>query len=110
MELEYRVSPYVTVVQRTSLRKNVQKVFVHGRVTAIEADAFGGWTNLKEIVIEPNSRLERIGDRAFAGTALREFTAPKGLKDIGNGAFADCKELKAAWLNGSLENIGEAAF
>ena len=106
METEYRVPADVTAVQKTAPREDVTRVVVHSGVTAIEADAFRGWTSLEEIVFEGKSRLERIGDHAFAGTALREFVAPGSLKTIGAGAFADCKSLKQVRLNEGLESLG----
>ena len=61
---------------------------------------------METVVFEPGSRLERIGDHAFAGTALKEFVAPGSLKTIGAGAFANCKSLKQVRLNEGLEIIG----
>ena len=84
---------YVIVVRKTDTRPNVRRVVIHKNVTEIAEDAFRDWTNLEEVVFEPDSRLERIGDRAFAGTALREFIAPKGLRELGENAFADCRRL-----------------
>ena len=63
---------------------------MHKNVVEIAENAFQGWTSLEEIVFEPGSRLERIGDHAFAGTALKEFVAPENLKVIGSDAFDVC--------------------
>ena len=106
MDKEFRVPAYVVTVQKTVPKQDVTKVFVHSRVTAIEADAFRDWISLEEVVFEAESRLERIGDHAFVGTALKEFSAPSSLKTIGAGAFADCKSLKQVRLNEGLEVIG----
>lgn len=106
MEKEYRVPADVTAVQKTVPKQDVTKVVFHSRVTAIEADAFRDWTSLEAVVFEGKSRLERIGDHAFARTALREFSAPSSLKTIGAGAFADCKGLKQVRLNEGLESLG----
>ena len=108
--MEFRVPPYVTVMKGEAPLLDVRRVVIHAGVTEIAEDAFRGWTGLEEIVFEPGSRLERIGDRALAGTALRELFAPKGLKELGDGVFADCKELKEVKLNEGLENIGDRAF
>ena len=108
--MEFRVPLYITVVRGKAPKLDVRRVVVHAGVTEIVEDAFRGWTGLEEVVFEPGSRLERIGNHAFTGTALREFTAPKGLKELGEGVFADCKELKEVKLNEGLESIGDGAF
>ena len=108
--MEFRVPLYVTVVRGEAPKLDVRSVVIRAGVTEIAENAFRGWTGLEEIVFEPGSRLERIGDRAFAGIALKEFTAPKGLKELGDGVFADCKELKEVKLNEGLESIGDRAF
>ena len=73
-------------------------------------DAFRGWTNLREVVFEPGSRLEIVGAYAFADTALESFTAPMSLRRIDIGAFANCKNLREAMLNEGLRYIGDSAF
>ena len=109
MDSEYRVPPDVCVIKKVLIpnRPNtvVQKVHIHNRVTAIEAEAFRDWTNLKEIIFEDGSKLESIGARAFAGTSLQYFVAPESLKTIGDGAFADCKSLQKVTLNEGLKSI-----
>ena len=47
----------------------------------------------------PGSRLERIGDGAFAETDLREFVAPPSLREIGHVAFANCRRLARVELH-----------
>ena len=109
--MEYRVPPYVTTMKKVGApRQDVQRVVVHAAVTEIADGAFRDWTNLAEVVFEPGSRLRRVGDHAFADTALREFTAPNGLREIGSGAFMNCKELRTVKLNEGLESLGEGAF
>ena len=65
---------------------------------------------MREVIFEFGSRLRRVGDHAFADTALREFAAPKGLRVIGSGTFMNCKELRTVKLNEGLESLGEGAF
>ena len=109
--MEYRIPQYVTTVKKEGApRRDVQRVVVHVAVTEIMDDAFRGWTNLREVVFEPSSRLRRIGDYAFAGTALREFVAPCNLREIGICAFMGCKNLREVKLNEGLESLGEGAF
>ena len=106
MSQEYRVPENANVVPKTTMRSDVKRVIVHSRVTEIADDAFRDWSNLAEVVFEPNSRLERIGTHAFTGTALKSFTAPDSLRSIGEGAFAGCKSLKEVRLNPGLQHIG----
>ena len=75
---------------------------MHTAVTEIMDDAFRGWTNLREVVFEPGSRLEIVGAYAFADTALESFTAPMSLKRIDAGAFVNCRNLREAMLNEGL--------
>ncbi len=44
--------------------------------------------------IELPATIRRIGERAFAGSLLTEIVLPDGLLEIGESAFADCRELK----------------
>ena len=108
--MEYRIPQYVTVVRRVVPRQDVCRVIVHRGVTTIEEDAFLDWANLREVVFEPGSRLEMVGTYAFAGTALESFTAPRSLRRIDAGAFANCRNLREAMLNEGLQYIGESAF
>ena len=49
--------------------------------------AFRGCATLKRVTFQSPSGLGRIGERAFAETGIKEFTAPSALKEIGAGAF-----------------------
>ena len=113
-ELDVHVAPNVRVVRRILIpfEPNVvaQRVFIHRNVVAIEEDAFRGWASLREVVIAPDSRLERIAPSAFADTALETFSAPDSLREIGAQAFANCRSLRTATLNEGLERIGREAF
>ena len=108
--MEYRVSPYVTVLKRAFVRVDVRRIVAHAAVTEIADGACWDWAGLEEVVFEPGSLLERIGDHAFAGTALKAFVAPDGLRTIEAGAFAGCKSLKEVRLNEGLESLGDGVF
>ena len=108
--MEYRVPENVTVVQKSLARDDVERVILHAGVTEIAEDAFRDWDSLKEVVFAKGSRLERIGPHAFARTALREFAAPNTLKEICDGTFMNCKNLKEVRLNEGLESLGEGVF
>ena len=94
MPLGYYVLSPTTTPWDSTPRSDVRRVIVQGDVTEIGDDAFRDWSNLVEIVFEPGSKLKRIGNHAFAGTALQSFVAPNSLKSIGEGAFAGCSNLK----------------
>ena len=106
MSQEYRVPENVTVVRKSLARDDVERVILHAGITEIAEDAFRDWDGLREVVFAKGSHLERIGTHAFARTALREFVAPSGLKEICDGAFMNCKSLKEVRLNENLERIG----
>lgn len=104
--MEYRVPERVTVVQKTVTRDDVERVVLHAGVTEIAEDAFRDWDSLSEVVFVKGIHLQRIGAHAFARTALEEFAASDMLKEIGDGAFMNCKSLKKVRLNEGLECIG----
>ena len=62
---------------------DIESVTVSRSVQVIEEYAFYGCKNLKEVVFEEGSRLEKIGNSSFARTNLKEITLPKTLKEIG---------------------------
>lgn len=65
--------------------------------------------NLSEVRFLKGSRLEKIGDGAFAGTDIRDFVAPQSLREVGHAAFINCKSLMSANL-GQAEKIGDFCF
>ena len=76
--------------------------------TTIGYNAFEGCTNLSKINM-PDS-IKKIGYYAFRYTSLKEFIAPKNLKEIDTEAFDGCTKLKKIVLNDKLEKIGVSAF
>lgn len=60
-----------------------QKVIIPSSVTEIQKEAFKGWENLREIVFDDDSHIQKIGVGAFSETSLEAFTAPKSLREIG---------------------------
>ena len=47
--------------------------------------------------------MEEIGECCFYGSGLEEITLPKALKNIGNLAFTDCKDLKTIYVENGCE-------
>lgn len=54
-------------------------------------------------------QLEKIGQKAFLGSKVRQVTFPETLKEIGNMAFKD-NELVEVNLPDSVSTLGQAAF
>ena len=80
-------------------------VCVHAGAEVIPVEAFRDLEGLRRVVFQGAS-LRALGASAFRGTALEEFVAPVSLRKIGDGAFADCRNLRRAVLNEGLERIG----
>lgn len=59
------------------------------------------------VVFEEGSRLEKIGSDCFRDTAIEEFLAPSSLREIGDNAFYNYKNLGQVTLNEGLERLGE---
>jgi len=51
-----------------------------------------------------------IEENVFAGTSVRYFRCPEGLKRIGSGAFAGCDDLRVIYIPESVESIAGDAF
>lgn len=64
-----------------------------------------------EIVFNEDSKLEKIGDRAFANlSSLTKITFPESLQVIGNGAFEATSLSGELHFNKNLTKIGNSAF
>ncbi|MBR1685767.1 MAG: leucine-rich repeat protein [Clostridia bacterium] len=74
-------------------------------VTEIAAEAF---VNAKITSVSLPESMQRIGDRAFAGTPI-QTAALGGTRIMGSGVFANCTELAALEMP-KMETIGEGAF
>ena len=59
---------------------------------------------MKNIVF-PNA-LEKIGISAFYKTSLEYVELPASLREISQGAFAECKSLKVAKFGEGLKTLG----
>ena len=51
-----------------------------------------------------------MGERAFAGTGIRAFSAPGTLEELGEGAFFGCASLERVELGAALRVIGRGCF
>lgn len=77
-------------------------------VEEICAQAYEKLGSLTEVRF-PHS-LKKIGEKAFAGTGLRQLDLPVGLAEIGAQAFSFCRSLSDVNLYDGLRVIGEQAF
>ena len=83
--------------------KFILSVFIPNSVIEIKDTAFAACDKLSLIVFEDNSRLERIGARAFEGVAVMEITFPASLANIEGDIFWNCSTLqKVTFENNSL--------
>lgn len=69
---------------------------VIGKATLIPNNAFDGCGRLSKIDIP--STVTKIGERAFAGTALSEYVLDEKVVEIGFGAFAGCESMTSITL------------
>ncbi|MBQ3584532.1 MAG: leucine-rich repeat protein [Lachnospiraceae bacterium] len=77
---------------------DLETVIIPDSVEEIEHYAFFGCKNLKNVVIGENSRLQKIGDYAFAQCDSLEKVRFINLEEIGYAAFWDSDELKEVEL------------
>ena len=62
-------------------------------------------SSLRKVVFPRNSRLTKIGARAFSRTALERFEAPDSLRVIEQEAFARCDSLHTVSLSCNVTDI-----
>ena len=80
-------------------------------VREIADSAFSGCASLSDVVFQPRSELEIVGNRVFAGcSALTSIVLPDGVKQIGEAAFARCAALTQVVLPSSVKSIELGAF
>ena len=94
----------VTSIESESMCKmGLTTITIPDSVTFIGSNAFSGNSQLKEVIISPNSKLETIDSRAFGGLhGLTEpFYFPSTLKTLGSYAFSSSYNI-SEFLN--LEN------
>lgn len=91
--------------------RSVISLTIPNTVTNIDDYAFGGQKKLNRINFASGRKLDRIGNYAFAGTAVTKLTMPASVKTIGNNAFRECGTLTQLTFNGNaVSSIGENAF
>lgn len=93
-----------------AFRKNdtVQKIVLPEGVSIIDASAFSGCSNLKEITIP--SSIQSFGNSCFAATAIESFRIPETVSAIPKSLFFNCSNLKEVILPDTITKIGQRAF
>lgn len=86
----------------------VRALDVRDSCTTVARKCCHGCSSLEDVRL-PDTVAE-LGAFAFAGTGLRRFVAPAGLRIIGEKAFLQCRALECVELDDGLEVIGDSAF
>ena len=79
-------------------------------LTKIDKEAFSKKSKLRSFTFGPNSKLEEIGERAFAESGLTSFVMPNSVKTIGESAFWWCWLLEDITLSEQLTAIPSLAL
>jgi len=88
----------------------LEAVTIPAQVTEIPEYAFYGCSNLRELRFASDSRIHTIGQYAFSGTGITEFSSPPSLYEILSDAFSDCRLLQTVILKGGIEQVYYNAF
>lgn len=83
--------------------------YVKGAVVKkIDQNAFYGCQDLKKVVIAESSKINDIGDFAFAGCSkLSQINLPSSIKKLGLSAFQDCISLEVLTLPEGLKTVSQ---
>ena len=89
----------------------LQKVEIPETVTKLQYQAFGSCTNLVEVIVPKDGKLQIIGEGAFREcTKLKEFNVPNSTQTIEKKAFLSCSALQSVQFGKQMTTIGMAAF
>ena len=91
---------------------DIEKLVVSKGVRGLGMFQFSDCEQLREVVFEPDSRLEYIGNHCFAHSGLRQIVIPKNVLFIDCSAFSRCRDLSSLrFEDGSrITCIGPNAF
>ena len=64
----------------------------------------------RDVVIPPKLAINRIGERAFAGSSINSVVIPMGVGYIDERAFMGCSFLRFVTLPNTLISLGRRAF
>lgn len=91
--------------------KHLRLAYFMGSETSVGDNAFAN-TMLEEVGFYGDVAIKRFGKRAFANTFITEIVFPNSLKEVDDGAFANCRYLKNIHqIYGlKLQRLGDYAF
>lgn len=103
-----RMYRYDTYSQTPWAGKTFDRVVVRTNVNSITANAFNG-AGIESLVLP--STVEEIGEYAFANCKnLKEVKLGMDMKKVGSHAFYNCTALEMLTLNNELQFLGASAF
>lgn len=93
-----------------AIQNNVSAVTINSGITSISANTFSGCSAITSANTIGCCGIDEIGDYAFKGcSAMTDTNVTYAAKNIGNGAFDHCVNLKEALFD-YVETIGNSAF
>ncbi|MBE6130110.1 MAG: leucine-rich repeat domain-containing protein [Erysipelotrichaceae bacterium] len=89
---------------------SIEKIIIPNYITDISY-AFSNMQNLKEVIFEEDSTLDRIGSYAFSGCiSLSNIELPNSIITLGCGAFESCESIYTIDIPEGVTNIESYAF
>ncbi len=88
-------------------QKRLKTIDLPASVKNIYYDAFLACSSLERITLHEG--VTSIGDRAFYGCAIKEFTIPNSVTKVGSEAFK-CKPLEKLYVGSGVTSFGNDAF
>lgn len=92
--------------------QSITTLIIPSSVQIIDSSSFRNCNNLKNVFFMKNSRLELIGEYAFAETSINKFLIVSAVEVIGSFAFQNCNNLTMINFqeNSKLKKVGECVF
>ena len=87
---------------------SLAKLKMGATVKTVGDSSFNGCANMKSVAL--GSKLEIIGDQAFAGSGITKANISGRVSSVGQGAFQDCPNLTSASTGKYTKTIGSSAF
>lgn len=87
---------------------SLDSVCLSSSLDKISAMTFCGCVDLESVALP--STVRSIGKEAFAGSGLKRIDIPGSVKEIGDGAFAQCEHLEEVILRNPDVLLGKAVF
>lgn len=84
--------------------KPLTRIVIGSNVKSVEKEAFSRCGNLGTVTID--NGLTEIGSEAFYGCAMTSVTVPESVRNLGGGAFNQCRKLTQAKIEGEKSSLG----